>query len=67
MKKGRTKRYIPEAGSRWVTPTNAEAEPIATSLIAVTEIASALARRSREGALTAEQGDTLLRLFLSDR
>jgi predicted nucleic acid-binding protein len=59
------KRYIPEAGSAWIRRL-CDAEPVAISLISVPEIASALARRTREGVLTAQQRDTLFRLFLSN-
>ena len=59
------KRYIAEAGSAWVSHL-CETEPIVISLISVPEIASALARRTREGVLTEPQRDTLFRLFLSD-
>ena len=59
------KRYIAETGSDWVTHVS-DSEPVATSLITVTEIASALARRTREGALTAQQRDILFRLFVTD-
>ncbi len=62
---GLVKRYVPEAGSAWVTHL-CEQEPLATSLIAVTEIASALARRAREGSLTEQQRDTLFRAVVRD-
>lgn len=59
------KRYIPETGSPWVTHL-CQTEPVALSIVGVPEIASALARRAREGALTAAQRDTVFRLFLAD-
>jgi predicted nucleic acid-binding protein len=62
---GLVKRYVPEAGSAWVTRL-CQQEPIATSLIAVPEMASALARRAREGALTVQQRDTLFQAFVRD-
>jgi predicted nucleic acid-binding protein len=62
---GLVKRYLPEAGSAWVTHL-CHQEPITTSLIAVPEMASAFARRAREGALTSQQRDALFRAFLRD-
>lgn len=59
------KRYVPEAGSSWVARL-CEQEPIAISLITIPEIASALARRTREGELSVQQRDGLLRSFLRD-
>ncbi len=59
------KRYLTEAGSDWVTRL-CQIEPVAISLISIPEIASAFARRTREGILTAQQRDTLFRLFLRD-
>lgn len=59
------KRYVPEPGSAWLTAL-CETEPVAVSLVAVPEIASALARRAREGDLTPEQRDMLFRLFVND-
>ena len=59
------KRYVVEAGSAWVARL-CDAEPTAVSLVTVPEVASALARRTREGDLTPQQRDTLFRLFLSD-
>ncbi len=59
------KRYMDEAGSAWVTRLCAS-EPVAISIITLPEIASALGRRTREGALAAGQGHTLFRLFLKD-
>ncbi len=48
---GLVKRYVPEVGSAWVEQL-CRREPVSTSLIAIPELASALARRTREGALT---------------
>ncbi len=59
------KRYVPEVGSAWVTRLCRQ-EPVAISLITIPEIASALARRTREGALTAQQGNALFQAFLRD-
>lgn len=59
------KRYIREAGSDWVVRL-CQAEPIAISLITIAEIASAFARRTREGTLTVQQRDTLFQFFLED-
>jgi hypothetical protein len=59
------KRYVPEAGSRWVVEL-CEREQLALSLLAIPEVASALSRRAREGTLTAAQRDTLFRLFMAD-
>ena len=59
------KQYIPEVGSAWVTRL-CQQQPVAISLLAIPEIASALARRTREDALTTEQRDTLFQAFLRD-
>jgi len=59
------KRYLPEVGSAWVARL-CQQEPVAISLVALPELASALARRTREGALTAQQRDTLFQAFLRD-
>jgi uncharacterized protein len=59
------KRYVPEVGSPWVVRL-CNTEPIAISLIAVTEMASAIARRTREGSLTEGQRDALYRTFIAD-
>ncbi len=51
--------YVPELGSTWVASL-CQQQPAAISLIAVPELASALARRAREGALRggrAQPGD----------
>lgn len=59
------KRYVPEVGSEWVVRL-CQREPAAISLIAIPELASAFARRTREGALSAQQRDTLFQAFLRD-
>lgn len=59
------KRYLPEVGSGWVARL-CQQEPIAISLVAIPELASALARRTREGALTAQQRETIFQGFLRD-
>ncbi len=59
------KRYLPEVGSAWVARL-CQQEPVAISLVALPELASALARRTREGALTAQQRDALFQAFLRD-
>lgn len=59
------KRYVPEIGSTWVAQL-CQQEPIAGSLLSVPEITSALARRTREGALTGQQRDVLLQAFFRD-
>ncbi len=46
------KRYLPEVGSAWVARL-CQQEPVAISLVALPKLAFALARRVREGALTA--------------
>lgn len=59
------KRYVQEVGSEWVVRL-CQREPAAISLIAIPELASALARRTREGALSAQERDTLFQAFLRD-
>lgn len=59
------KRYVPEVGSAWVARL-CQQEAAAISLIAIPELASALARRTRDGALSAQQRDTLFQAFLRD-
>jgi uncharacterized protein len=59
------KRYVPEVGSGWVAQL-CQQEPVATSLITVSEIASALTRRTREGVLTDDQRDLLWEAFIRD-
>ncbi|HEY3117677.1 MAG TPA: type II toxin-antitoxin system VapC family toxin, partial [Chloroflexota bacterium] len=52
-------------GSLWVARLCAQ-EPIAISLIAVPELASALARRTHEAELNEQQRDLLFQAFLRD-
>jgi predicted nucleic acid-binding protein len=59
------KRYLPEVGSAWVERL-CQQEPIAISLLAIPELASALARRAREGGLTTQQRDVLFQAFVRD-
>ncbi|MBI2864674.1 MAG: type II toxin-antitoxin system VapC family toxin [Chloroflexi bacterium] len=59
------KRYLPEVGSAWVARL-CQQETVVISLVAVPELASALARHAREGVLSAQQGDMLFRAFLRD-
>lgn len=59
------KCYLPEPGSAWMSGLVAS-EPIMISLLAVVEFSSALARRTREGALTLRQRDDVWRTFLRD-
>lgn len=59
------KRYVVERGSAWITQL-CETDAIAISAIASAEFASTLARKAKEGVITAGQRDTLFRLFLSD-
>ena len=62
------KRYVHEQGSVWVRETAAHASGhlIHLSLLTVAEIASALARRHREGSLSASERDRLFGAFLVD-
>ena len=59
------KRYVPEVGSAWVARL-CQQEPVAISLVAIPELASALARRTREGALSVQQRDTFFQACLRD-
>jgi len=59
------KAYVPEVGSEWVSAL-LTTDPAATSAVAVAEVASALARRTLEGKLTAEARDIAYRQFLAD-
>jgi predicted nucleic acid-binding protein len=59
------KRYLPEVGSAWVARLCRQ-EPVATSLVAIPELASALARRTRQAALTTQQRDALFQAFVRD-
>lgn len=59
------KRYVPEQGSAWVQ-TLCSSEDVAISLLAIVELASALARRTRAGDLAESDRDTIFLSFLSD-
>jgi hypothetical protein len=62
------KRYVQEQGSIWVREitANTSGHIIHISLLTVAEIASALARRQREGGLSSTERDRLFRAFLMD-
>jgi len=62
------KRYVHEHGSVWVRETTASPRGhlIHISLLTVAEIASALARRQREGSLSTSERDRLFGAFLVD-
>ena len=62
------KRYVHERGSMWVRETTAATSGhlIHLSLLTAAEIASALARRQREGSLTVLERERLLGAFLMD-
>lgn len=62
------KRYVHEQGSVWVHEVTASASGhlIHISLLTIAEIASALARRHREGSLTTSERDRLFWAFLVD-
>jgi predicted nucleic acid-binding protein len=59
------KRYVSEQGSAWVEELFAS-EPVAVSSLAAVELASALARRTREGDLTPADRDSIFSSFLDD-
>lgn len=60
------KRYVEEAGRELVVETMA-GQPVAISRLSVTEVASAICRRCREGDLEIEQRESALRRFDSER
>ena len=62
------KRYVHEQGSAWVREITATASKhlIHLSLLTITEIASALARRQREGSLSPYERDRLFGAFMVD-
>jgi uncharacterized protein len=62
------KRYVHEQGSVWVRETTASVggHLIHISLLTVAELASALARRHREGRLSTSERDRLFGTFLVD-
>jgi predicted nucleic acid-binding protein len=59
------KRYVRESGSRFVA-TELKKGPAAISRLSLTEITSALCRRTREGELTTRQRDRLLGALRED-
>ena len=58
------KAYLPETGSAWIEEL-VVGETIAISMLTVSEVASALSRRGREGALSAGQRQQLFDTFLA--
>jgi predicted nucleic acid-binding protein len=62
------KRYVHEQGTVWVreTTSNVSDHLIHLSLLTAAEIASALARRQREGSLSVPERDRLFGAFLID-
>jgi predicted nucleic acid-binding protein len=62
------KRYVHEQGSVWVreTTSSVSGHLIHLSLLTAAEVASALARRQREGSLSATERDRLFGAFLID-
>jgi predicted nucleic acid-binding protein len=59
------KRYVSDTGAAWVTQL-CETQPVVVSILAIPEVASALARRARAGELTAAQRDTIFHQLLAD-
>jgi predicted nucleic acid-binding protein len=59
------KRYVQEAGSAGVR-RQLRTSRVATSRLSAIEVASALARRAREGAFTATERDRALKRFNAD-
>ena len=62
------KRYVLEAGSAWIQSLcqDNSGHTIAISQVTPVEVASALARKLREGTITPEGKESALRLFLGD-
>jgi len=62
---GLVKRYVDEIGSDWVRAIIDPAQGNLISIADITraEVASALARRAREGVITVDERDELLRTF----
>jgi len=62
------KRYVQERGSAWVREVTAGASGhlIHLSVLTVAELASALARRQREGSLSGQERERLFGAFLLD-
>ena len=56
------KRYLPETGSRWLRNVCAT-ESVSVSALTIVEISATLARRVREGTVTAQERDGILRRF----
>lgn len=59
------KRYLPETGSQWIR-NRLTVDTAAFSQLAIGEVASALARRTREGVLTSEQREQVFTAFLNN-
>jgi predicted nucleic acid-binding protein len=59
------KKYLPETGSDWVRSL-VQSEPVAVSILAGVELASALARRARQGDLSGNDRDLILQSFRRD-
>lgn len=59
------KKYLPERGTEWVRQL-VSSEPIAVSLLASVELASALSRRALDGDLTPVERDAAYASFLKD-
>ena len=59
------KQYLPEPGSNWVKSLLAF-EPVVVSVLAGVELASALARRVRQGDLSNDDKDLIFQTFLRD-
>ena len=59
------KQYLPEPGSNWVKSLSAS-EPVVVSVLAGVELASALARRVRQGDLSNDDKDLIFQSFLRD-
>ena len=62
---GLVKRYVDEAGSDWF---RAIVDPAAANIVSIAditraEVASALARRAREGIITLDERDELIQTF----
>lgn len=59
------KRYIAELGSRWIAAL-VVSEGVAVSELMIVEMASALARRTREGTITPAGADATFRSFMTE-
>ena len=60
------KRYVAEEGSEEVAAWSAEAEALATALIARVEVPAALAKARRLGVLRADEFRRAIRAFMED-